>query len=474
MSSLVRHPIHPPARRWLVRTISWLIVAGVIWSRGALANMADVRTIKLPLRRKNNVTCQPAPDGVAGLLLARGRGAAKLLSLGEALRLGPYEMRLRRKYDNSVEGLIHLDSGVVRCVLRRTARSIHLLVGRPTVDQQLAELQRSVLQAVPIETDAATMEIVSRANKLLADRRHEQALSLLGPLEKKRHLDDYIRLRRADIHLAAGQVPTAHLHYKNLAALRPTESMGLLSAVRAAQLDYLLERRAPRENLSSYALAARGAPGAFAARHLARLLLRSGRNKDVLLLARRSELPELRPAAHAAIEIEVRLALWRGDPFAAVLAFELGRPFLDDHPREVSVSLQGARAYLELGLATDAAPLLQRALQKAENADQREQSIAALVDAFSEQGDRFRARQAADYYLSRFSSSFRAPRIRYQRAWLRLLEGDQAGARADMRRLPAPMRDKLLQLLESQPKVSSAAGPIARLAQRPNTRKGPR
>lgn len=416
-------------------------------TKTARLELDDVHGLELPISRRAQVACGSATNGITAELRVSGKGAGDALwKAGPSFQIGPYTLHLERRHPDQIVGHVDGPSGVLDCVVRAQGAAHVLQVGRRTTEQILAVLRAHVLRRPEIEVSETEAKALAEAEQQLAAGEYESAAKALTTTSPR--LDDYIQLRKADIHLLAGRVPTAYLYYRNLAALRPGSEPGIVAQIRAAALAHLLDGKVPDEALVK--LASNGqldGAARSALPELAELLLRAGRLTQVLDLARiHGEV--LRALGEKALVLVLQRELIAEEPYRAATAFERGRGLLESHPERIGVALLAARAYLELGLPGEASSLLQGNIEAVRSPADEEELLRRLAEAFLEGGDAYRAHETASFYLSRYAGALLAPSVHRVRALVRIELGDQQGAEEDLARLPEAQRSALESLLD--------------------------
>jgi len=410
-----------------------------------------IHRLQLDLGRRTRAQCIAGADEVSAELHLQGPGALGLLARGRRVRIGPYEMRLRRSHYSKAQvvGVIDAGKGTVRCRIQRTRRRLHLLVGMSNLYARMSALKRAVrLPAAASDQAPSVKEQMERVDRLFHDGKLDAAEQELESLRRHTVLDDYATLRRADLHLLRGRVPTAFEHYYNMASRRGRAGVGLLAEVRAAQLAYLVNGTDPHDELIEAVVATKGDLGRIERGQAALLLLDAGHAERALSLLVDDVAQFWKPLSQRLVLTVIRRAMWRNDAFSVARYALLAKHVIADHPQRASILNDVAQAYLDLGLPDEAPTLLQEVIrQDGVPAATKERAVFELLRAYVDADDHFRARQVADYHLTTFPRSYRRAAVVRARIRLRVLEGDMLGAREDLKLLATNERAAAEKLL---------------------------
>jgi hypothetical protein len=294
----------------------------------------------------------------------------------------------------------------------------------PARRELLAPLRRFLLMKPPLIESRRLISRVAPLEKLIAkaakggDRR--LALRALAKLERHPAFAEYVKLRRADVALLSGLLPTAYTRYRMLSQGSAAWSgAGLYASFSASMLAYVVDGR-PTPKMLNQALMAQHIQHAWRARRLlARALTHQGRLQEAFALLRDDKFKPSRERVLLLAEAMVRRCMLAATPRCAALTLYRVEKRVPKFTRAGQLLLGGARAFLALGLPTEAARLAQQILRRRPPRWLQERAMALLVRAYAEGTESFRALRAAAYYLS--------------------LYGRRAPGRADVRRLQAQL-----------------------------------
>ena len=405
--------------------------------------------MSLTFKKRVSAVCSTATDTVSARLEITGLGPREIRALGTSRKEGPYRLTLRHDLGNVVVVFVMHTRGLVRCQVLTTGKVLRVLLG--TIDRRefLQDILKSLLEPLPVTYDTTASRQLKKVRKLLLARSYSKALKALVKLRRRANLRDYIAMRRADIHMLAGRVPTAYVKYKNIQELMTARSMRLLARTRAAEVAYVVDHVAPDSLLIKSLQRPTTALGQLARQRLIKILTRLGRLEQALALAR------IHPNKDA-VQLNNRLLvglqrryLSQGKPYEATLAYLRTRRKLPKTPARAEALVLAGQAYMDLDLPADAVKVLQQALAANNDPRTRERVLSLLAQAYVGSKQYYRARQTTDFY----TASFKKQGPRYEtmvevRAGLKLREGDLAGARADLALLNPDRAKKLRRLLD--------------------------
>lgn len=396
--------------------------------------------------------------------------------MGDVASLGSYRITLTERVGHQVVGVIDAPRGRVRCEVSGRGGSLTLLIGTMPRNHRLVDLQREVMRPLPI--------IAWRVREALAVEEHIKAGHFQKAHRALMRLRDYnalrvaADLRLADLQLLSGRIPSAHLGYVMLARSLLKSNLGLLVRVRAAELSYVIEGHQLTSRLVQQLTTARGKTGNAARFRAVALLLETGQAEEAMRLAMPAEHRTSRRLLNRALLLSMRTHLNYNRPYQAALSFLRAESAVDDHPEVATIRHLAGKAYLKLGLPTDAATQLHLALAETQDGAIKEQIIHDLTRAYREGRHWHRALQTANFYAALYPNSPRINDVLNIRAGLLLREGNVKGAAADVQRLGLGVDPAIARLLRLQVGDFSAITPsyltkLRELAPRPSQRRKP-
>jgi len=431
--------------------------------------MQGSRLLTLTFKKNVTATCAVAVDGVAARLEIRGLAPKQIRDLGQSIKSGPYDITLRHEMGDLVVGFVDHKHGQVRCHVLSAGKKLQLLIGIVDRREYCKDIRKSLLKELPMAFDTAATKRLKTIRGYLRKRAFGKALKALAKLRRRAHLRDYIALRRADIHMLAGRVPTAYVKYKNTQELMSTRSMRLLAHTRAAEVAYVVDHAVPPRLLIKSLQRPAPKLGQMARARLVQILVRLGKLEEALTLNRVQPNKATKRLNSRLLLALLRRNLRRGKAYEAALVYLRTRRQLPADAEKAEVLLQAGRAYMELDLPADAAKVLQQALVASKEARLRERVVSMLATAYRNSKQFYRARQTTDYYIASFKKGPRLDDMVEQRAGLKLREGDLKGAREDLARLK-PHRAKALRKLLDLKSGKSDTGSAFKTLSRARTR----
>ncbi len=348
--------------------------------------------------------CRRCPDGLCAWFPLPKKAESLRQRLRQPRHVGRYALVLVRRMDGD-RVLVASSMGPVRCQLTRVGRRTMLYLGTPTRRLLLPELRRFLLRKPPLIESKRLIGRVAGLEKMIAKAAkggdHRPALRELSKLERHPAFAEYVKLRRADVALLAGFLPTAYTRYRMLSQGSAAYSgVGLYASFSAAMLAYIVDGR-PTPKVLSQVLMAQTIQHAWRARRvLASALEYQGRLQEAFSLLRDDKLPASAHDRMRLAEAVVRRCVLAATPRCAALMVYRAEDQLVKDRRGLEVLLDGARAFLALGLPSEAARLAQQILRGKPPGWLQERAMTLLVRAYAEGNERFRALRAAAYYLS--------------------------------------------------------------------------
>ena len=407
--------------------------------------------MSLEFKQKAKASCSVAADRISARLEITGLSPADIAALGKSRKAGPYQVVLRHELGDVVVGVIMGRKGLVRCRVLLEGKRPRVLIGTEDRRQFRAQITKSLLEPLPVTYDTTASKRLKNVRALLRQRAYAKAIKALTKLRRRAHLRDYIALRRADIHMLAGRVPTAYVKYKNVQELMSTRNMRLLARTRAAEVAYLVDGVVPPALLIRSLQRPAPKLGQYSRMRLVEVLTRAGMLQEAMSLTRIHPADSARTLNNQLVLAMMRRHLLRGRAYEAALAYLRIRRKLPKTEARAEVLLMAGQAYMELDLAKDAAKVLQQSLTARKDARHRERVLALLAQAYQGSKQYYRARQTTDYYTATFKK--KAPRYAAMvelRAGLKLREGDINGAREDLARLKPEQAPALRKLLKAK------------------------
>ena len=412
------------------------------------AALQRAHIMTLTFKKPVKAVCSTATDNISARLELTGLNRQAIQALGTSIKAGPYHVSLRHELGDVVVAFVEYKEGLVRCRVLTTGKKLRVLMGTVDRREYFKDIIASVLEPLPVTYDTTASKRLKKVLKLMHKRAYGKAIKVLTKLRRRAHLRDYIALRRADIHMLAGRIPTAYVKYKNVQELMTTRSMRLLARARAAEVAYVVDHSRPTKLLIKSLQRPAPILGQLARARLINVLIRLGKLEEALALSRVQPMASTRMLNSQLLQVLLRRYLRQGKPYKAALVYLRTRKMLPKAAARAEVLLLAGRAYMELDLPGDATKVLQQSLAADKQPRLRERVVSLLARAYLGSKQYYRARQTADYYTASFPKGPRLYQVVELRAGLKLREGDLKGAREDLARLRPDQAKGLRKLLD--------------------------
>ena len=452
---------HTNSKRLMLALVLTVAAPG---ASASAAPLQGAHLMSLTFKKRVQAVCSVADDKIAARLELTGLSRQEIRDLGTSRKAGPYELTMRHELGDVVVGFVEAKRGLVRCQVLSGGKKLRILIGTIDRREYFKDILASVILPLPVTFDTTASKRLKKVQKFLLAGSYSKALKALTKLRRRAHLRDYIALRRADIHMLAGRVPTAYVKYKNIQELMSNRSMRLLAHARAVEVAYVVDNLPPPRLLIKSLQRPAQALGQLARTRLVKVLIRLGRLEGALSLTRVQPKDEARALNKRLLQALIRRYLRQGKPYEAALVYLRTRRSLPKTDR-AEVLLQAGRAYMELDLPADAAKVLQESLAANKQAPLRERVLSLLARAYRGSKQFYRARQTTDFYIATYAKGPRFEEMMEVRAGLKLHEGDLAGAREDLARLKPDRAKGLRKLLELRSGKADAGNIFKTLSQ---------
>lgn len=414
--------------------------------------LQGIHSLRLDFGKRARGKCTPTSDGVAALLEIRKARRVSLKDFQSAVRVGPYQIRFWASVPGTILGTIEAESGTVGCELRAVKGGHDLIIGRVPRKALLPEIAARGEKTHPLLAGFAHPLVTKEVDELTAKKDYFGAIAILHKYERQGVSEAFTQFRMGELHVLAGQVPTAHARYNRLFTRMPMRGVGLWARARSAELAYVVDGKRPDIELVNVLGGSfvEDEAGKVARRLVAKLLLMHGRAREALgLVLKGTEIADDKLIARI-LPVALRRAYWNGDAYGAAIDYiRASKRLKKSDVRNADTFFWGGEVMYSLGLPQDASRAYQRALQLSAGTPYKERILVRLIAAYQDARSDFRALQSADYYLSVYSASPHATQIRLRLAQLRIREGDRDGAAKAIAKLPAELGRDLRRVLST-------------------------